>query len=152
MPGQRERLGAAEIAHRIMNTRLFLLTTFLVVFLSIGPSIFAQEGHPLVGSWHGSWGATPEQRTDITLVIDYDGKKATALLNPGLNSVHIDEITLDPSTWSIHFAVDGKDQSGLPVHVSAEGKIENITNVRRSISGTWTEGSAKGSFKIVRDN
>jgi hypothetical protein len=151
VPGQRERLGAAEIAYTIMNAR-FLTATFLVAFLTMAPSISAQEGHPLVGSWHGRWGATPEKQTDITLVISYDGKKATALLNPGLNSIEIAEITLDPSNWSIHFAVDGKDRSGLQVHVSADGKIENITNVRRSISGTWTDGSAKGSFKIVRDN
>jgi len=31
----------------------------------------AQEGHPLVGSWHGDWGTSTTVRQDLTLVIDY---------------------------------------------------------------------------------
>ena len=29
------------------------------------PSLF-QEGHPLVGSWHGSWGSDEKNRSDFT--------------------------------------------------------------------------------------
>jgi hypothetical protein len=47
---------------------------------------------------------------------------------------------------------DVKDRGGAKVHVIADGKIENITNVRRSIVGTWTQGATKGDFKITRDN
>jgi hypothetical protein len=34
----------------------------------------------------------------------------------------------------------------------ADGKIENLTNTRRSIAGTWTQGGVKGDFRITRDN
>ena len=125
------------------------MRTLLLSLLLIVPTISAQEGHPLVGSWHGSWG---DKHSDVTLVMSYDGKKVSGLLNPGADAVKLAEIQLEPSDWSVHIAFDGKDQSGKPVHLAVDGKIENISNVRRSISGTWTQGTLKGPFKIVRDN
>ena len=42
----------------------------------------AQEGHPLTGTWAGDWGATPTARTRVTIVMNWDGKAVTGLLNP----------------------------------------------------------------------
>ena len=33
-----------------------------------------------------------------------------------------------------------------------EGKIENITNVRRRIVGTWTQGTTKAPLKMTHDD
>jgi hypothetical protein len=52
----------------------------------------------------------------------------------------------------VHFEADVKDKSGAVAHVVADGKIEDVTNARRSIVGTWTQGSVKGDFKVIRDN
>jgi hypothetical protein len=112
----------------------------------------AQEGHPLVGTWHGSWGPTAKDRHDVTLVLDWDGKNISGLINPGPDSARFPSGSLDPSNWSVHFEADGKDSSGKPVHIVIDGKIENITNVRRTLVGTWTQGSEKGDFKLTRDN
>ena len=59
--------------------------------------------------------------------------------------------TLDPSNWTVHFEADGKDSSGNPVHIVIDGKIDNLGSYNRTIAGTWTQGAAKGDFKVTRD-
>src|SRR5688500_16119126 len=51
--------------------------------VSCGASAHAQVGHPLVGSWHGDRGTSATNRTDVTLIMDWDGKQLTGLVNPG---------------------------------------------------------------------
>jgi hypothetical protein len=129
-----------------------LLRNWIITSLAILAPLPAQQGHPLVGSWHGTWGPNEKDRTDVTVIFNWDGKSITGLLNPGLDPMKLDNATLDPSNWAIHFETDGKDASGHTVHIVADGKIQNITNVRRSIVGTWIQGSIRDDFKIIRDN
>jgi hypothetical protein len=114
----------------------------------------AQEGHPLVGSWHGTWGPGPnaKDRSDVTVIMFWDGKTITGMLNPGPDAGKLQNASLDPNGWLVHFEGDVKDRSGAKVHVVADGKIENVTNLHRFIAGTWTQGATKGDFKITRDN
>jgi len=112
----------------------------------------AQEGHPLVGAWHGSWGANEKDRNDITVVMMWDGKEITGMINPGLDSGKLQKASVNPANWTVHFEADMKDRSGAMVHITADGKLEDLTNVRRSLTGTWMQGSTKGDFRIKRDN
>jgi hypothetical protein len=114
--------------------------------------VAAQEGHPLVGSWHGNWGPNPRDRIDITVVMDWDGKNVTGLLNPGPDSAPLQNARLEPAGWAVHFEADLKDKSGKTVRAMADGNIQDVTSPRRSIVGTWVEGSIKGDFKLTRDN
>ncbi len=124
---------------------------FLAVFaLLLGP-VMAQEGHPITGTWHGSWGADAKNRTDVTMVLSWDGKKISGLVNPGPDSVKLTEATLDPSQWAVHFELDQKDKSGKTNHVVVDGKFDDVTLIRRSILGTWTQGGTKYDFKLTRD-
>jgi hypothetical protein len=120
--------------------------TFLLL-LTTGLALLAQEGHPLVGSWHGSWGLNATDRKDLTVIMMWDGKDITGLVNPGADGGKLQKASLDPDGWKVHFESDLKN-----VHVVADGHIENVTNMRRSIVGTWMQGSSKGDFKITRDN
>jgi hypothetical protein len=117
--------------------------------------LFAQEGHPLVGTWHGEWGPTATHRNDVTLVLDWDGKNIIGLINPGPESIKVSKASLEPSFdpkgWTVHLEADAKDHDGKPVHFVIDGKIENLTAIRRSIVGTWNHGNMKGDFKITRD-
>jgi hypothetical protein len=113
---------------------------------------FAQEGHPLVGTWHGSWGPNATERHDVTLVLEFDGKAITGIMNPGLDSVRFDRITLEPSTWSVHFEATPKPATGKATPIVIDVKIEDVTNRRRSLVGTWTQGAMKGDFKASRDD
>ena len=118
---------------------------FAFAALLFASAAFAQFGHPLKGSWSGDWGASAANRTHVVLDIGWDGKTLTSSLNPGANAVPL-KTTLDPSTWTVHFEGDGKDG-----HIVIDGKIENLGSAARVITGTWAEGSKKGTFKVTRN-
>jgi hypothetical protein len=122
-----------------------------IAFVAVASSAFAQFGHPLKGSWSGDWGTGPNNRTHVVLDLNWDGKAVTGTINPGANGVPLRVATLDPATWTIHFEGDGKDQSGANVHYVIDGKLENLGAYARFITGTWTQGTAKGDFKITRN-
>jgi len=132
-------------------TRRAIFSTALLFGVSAAVST-AQEGFPLAGTWHGTWGPNATERHDITLVILWDGKTITGLINPGPDSGHLQNTTLDPDQWMVHLEGDPKDSKGARVKVVADEKLQNITNRRRFVTGTWTQGSVKGDFKITRDD
>jgi hypothetical protein len=113
--------------------------------------VFAQEGHPLTGTWSGDWGPTPTQRTHLTLVLNWDGKNVTGTMNPGPDAVPLGNVFLDVTNWTVRIEVDGKDQSGKPVKISADGRIEDLASAHRKLRGTWMQGTTKGDFRLTRD-
>jgi hypothetical protein len=127
--------------------RRFAAITF-ALFTAVA---FAQEGHPLSGTWHGEWTSPAGQKSRIVMALRWDTKNVVGTLNPGPRSAKFKEVTLDPEKWMVHFEADAKDQAGKPVHVVADGKLDNIGSYNRTITGTWTQGDAKGDFKITRD-
>jgi hypothetical protein len=124
---------------------LFLVSCLLAIPFT------AQEGHPLVGTWYGDWGPSPDQRNDVTLVMSWDGKNIGGTINPGPDAVPFKVATLDSSTWTVQIEAEGKDPAGAIVRYTIEGKLENLGSYNRSLKGTWTQGSLKGDFKITRD-
>jgi hypothetical protein len=129
--------------------RAFRLLTVLA-FLAVAASASAQFGHPLKGTWSGDWG-TGTTRTHVVVDLNWDGKNITGSINPGANGVALTKATLDPATWMVHFEGDGKNAQGAAVHYVIDGKLENLGAAARFITGTWTEGSKKGNFKITRN-
>ena len=126
---------------------------FLVCFLAclvMGVSAFAQEGHPLKGTWLGDWGPSKTDRNQVTVLMDWDGKQITGQINPGPGAVPLTKASLEPKGWLVHLEADGKDSAGKPVHYVIDGKIENLGLYNRSIVGTWNHDSVKGDFKISR--
>jgi hypothetical protein len=127
-----------------------------LVCLALPVTASAQEGHPLVGSWHGDWGTGATGRQDLTIVIDYtpDGADVTGIANPGYDHATLLNIQLTipkPTDWSVRFEVDLKDKSGKATRYVADGKLEKIGSDRRTLTGTFTAGAAKGDFKLTRD-
>jgi hypothetical protein len=110
----------------------------------------AQEGHPLTGTWSGDWGPSAAQRTHLTMVMTWDGKTISGTINPGPDAIPVDTIGLDVTNWTIRFDAEAKGASG-PTKISAEGRLENIASAKRTITGTWRQGTAKGDFKLTRD-
>ena len=76
------------------------------------------------GTWHGSCGPNANDRTSVTLVMDFDGDNVTGQMNPGLRSVPLQKVTLDPNGWKVHLEADYKDRNGAVSHVVVDGKIE----------------------------
>src|SRR5262245_52283021 len=87
----------------------------------VASTAFAQEGHPLSGTWTGDW-APPNstQRTHITLVMNWDGDKVTGVLNPGPDSSPIN-VLVDYGKWTVRFDAEGKDATGKAIKIEAEG-------------------------------
>ena len=135
-----------------MRRRGFLtLLAGVAALVPISAPILAQEGHPLTGTWHGDWGPAGAQRTRLVLYMKWDAKNITGIINPGPRATPLGSVTLDASKWTVHLEADGKDQSGNPVHIVADGKLDNIGSYNRTITGTWSQGPAKGDFKLTRD-
>ena len=112
---------------------------------------FAQEGHPLVGTWSGDWGPTPTHRNQVTIVMNWDGKNVAGIINPGPDVIPMKVVTLDSTKWTVHIEADAKDQSGNPVRFIVDGKLDNILSYKRTLTGTWSHGNVKGDFKVTRD-
>ena len=110
----------------------------------------AQEGHPLKGSWVGTWGPSANHSDDVLIVLNWNGKSLTGMLNPGTDNIPIKNATLNPVGWVLRFEADGKDRTGNLVSYVVEGKIENIGLPNRSITGTWKSQKENGPFKISR--
>jgi hypothetical protein len=183
-----------------------VLACLVVVALSAAAAL-AQEGYPLKGSWLGDYGPNKTTRTQVFLVMDWDGKAISGMINPGTDNIPLKGATLTPPTpapprggggggrgggggggrgdgrgggaaaggaapaatppppppppppaqtgpvqpdWLFHAEADGKDRSGAAVKYVIDGKVENIGLANRSIVGTWTVGTTKNDFKLVR--
>ena len=122
----------------------------LLAWLMVAVPNFAQQGHPMTGTWNGDWGATPTERTPVTLVMTWDGKEVKGILNPGPDS-GTTVVNVDVTKWTVRFESDLKDQSGKPVHVAADGKVEDLGSYHRTIEGTWRQGTSVGNFKLTRE-
>jgi hypothetical protein len=132
-----------------MRAKAVLLISLSGV-LMLAVSAWAQEGHPLKGSWLGDWGPSKADRNQVVVVMDWDGKQITGQINPGPNAIPITKATLEPKGWLVHLEADAKNAAGKTVHYVIEGKIENLGLYNRSIVGTWDHDNVKGDFKITR--
>lgn len=127
-----------------------MLTTGLLAFL-LSSALAAQEGHPLVGSWHGDRGNGPKNRTDLTVIMDWDGLQISGVVNPGFEGMTLQNAKLTPKDWSLHFEIDSKDSSGKLTRCMVDGKIDRLGSDRRTVAGTWVCGTLKQDFKLTRD-
>jgi hypothetical protein len=135
--------------------RALILAT-AVVALSV--STLAQEGYPLTGTWYGEYG-TGGAKKDITIVMKWDGSKASGLMNPGPSAVPLKNIVLDiipgkagnrslnnpEGTEAVAPVFNVKIEVGDLVF---EGKMQNPVGGNRSVVGTYTRGAEKGPFTI----
>ena len=124
----------------------------LFVFLAacvIGAPAGAQEGHPLKGSWIGTWGPSKVHSNDLLVILNWDGKTISGTINPGTDDVAIKNATLNPEGWVVHFEADAKDKAG-PINYVFDGKIEGLAFHNRTISGTWKSNRENGQFKLQR--
>ena len=133
-----------------MQKKVFYLCVFFVSLALVLP-LAAQEGHPLVGTWHGNWGPSATNRSDLTVVMDWDGKVISGIINPGFDQIQMQNAKLNPKDWTLHFELDRKDGAGATQHCTADGKIDKLGSDRRTLTGTWTCSSTKGDFKLTRD-
>jgi hypothetical protein len=108
----------------------------------------AQEGHPLKGSWIGTWANNKLHGNDVLVIMNWDGKAITGIINPGTDDISFKTATLDPEKWTVRIEADAKGKA--PVTYVIEGKLENLAMHNRSIVGTWKSQQGSGAFTIQR--
>jgi hypothetical protein len=127
-----------------------LVFAVLAVCLVAIPAV-AQEGHPLKGSWLGTWAGNKTLGNDVLVVMTWDGKNITGTINPGTDNITIKSATLNPEGWLVHIEADAKDKQGNPISYTIDGKIENLPLASRVVTGTWKDNrGGTGAFKIGR--
>jgi hypothetical protein len=128
-----------------------LMTTAAAVlaFGLLGTST-AQEGHPLKGSWLGEWAGNTVHGDNILLILDWDGKAITGMINPGTDNIPLGRASLDPNGWVVKLEAEGKDKDGSAVRYVIDGKLENLELPNRSITGTWSSNKGRGTFTASR--
>lgn len=117
------------------------LVSALLMYVLMAGTASAQEGHPLKGSWIGEWSGNETHGDFVLLVMDWDGKNVTGVINPGTDDMTIESVELDPSDWSVVIRAGGYE---------IEGEIQQLEVPSRSITGTWKNGSRSGDFEISR--
>jgi hypothetical protein len=122
--------------------RLPIRRGMLALGLVAGLATFAsaQEGHPAKGSWIGEWKGNSAGES-VLMVMNWDGKNITGIINPGTDNLEIKDAELDPSDWTIHI------EAGDYV---IDGTFARLELPNRSITGTWKKGGAGGDFEVVR--
>ena len=94
-----------------MRAFIFIVALTLAS-LAGGAPARAQEGHPLKGSWIGTWAGNKTHGNDVVVVLNWDGKAITGMINPGTDNIAIKTATLNPTGWLVHIEADGKDKAG----------------------------------------
>lgn len=110
----------------------------------------AQEGHPLKGSWLGEWAGNSVHGDNILLILDWDGKAISGIINPGTDDIPLGKASLEPNGWVVRLEAEGKDKDGSAVRYVIEGKLENLELPNRSINGTWSSNKGRGAFTASR--
>ena len=128
------------------------MTRLRLVLLAIALAvpIIAQEGHPLKGSWIGVWEANAQHGNDLLMVLNWDGKTVTGIINPGTDNMKIDRATLDPAGWKVHIEADAKDAQGAAIRYVIDGTIQQLEMTNRAVTGTWQSQRGRGKFEIRR--
>jgi hypothetical protein len=115
----------------------------IVICLVIALSVFAQD--PLSGNWKGDWGPNARDRNQVTVVLKYDGKALTGMINPDLEPVRIQKGTFDSKTGAVHLEAMTPGRGGGTYHYVIDGKLDKGT-----ITGSWNHETFKGDFKITK--
>lgn len=127
-----------------------LIAMAALLGLGLLGTVAAQEGHPLKGSWLGEWQGNAVHGDNILLILDWDGKAITGMINPGTDNIPLKAGSLEPNGWMVKLEADGKDKDGSAVRYVIEGKIENLELPNRSITGTWSSNKGRGAFTASR--
>lgn len=115
----------------------------------ISGAAYAQQGHPLAGTWSGYWESTAG-RNRVLLLLDYDGESITGVINPGRRPAPLTRAALDPISWTVTLEGSREGDDGSIVHIVIEGQIENLTStIERTITGTWIQGETRGALRVT---
>ena len=115
--------------------------------LAVISAASAQEGFPLDGTWRGERDAGKDGPQTVVMVMQWDGRQVTGVINPGPKSLTIKEGQLDPEGWKVSLTAETKTGQ----KVTFEGTLEELGSYHRHVNGTWKEGGRSYSVRMVRE-
>jgi hypothetical protein len=128
--------------------RALALLLFLTAAVSL--PLGAQEGHPVKGSWLGVWESNETHGEDVLVILDWDGREISGMINPGTDNIEITTATLDPDGWLLSIEARGETGDGEEVTYSIEGSIMDLELPNRYVVGTWRSNEGQGNFEMRR--
>lgn len=135
---------------KLNSIRFPILFSFLAVFLllsvSFSSSSFAQEGHPIKGTWRGEINMGGDSRA-LVMILGYDGDNITGMINPGRSSYRFSSAELDAPNWVL--SANATNRDGVDVSFSAT--LKDIGARNRSLEGSWTEDGRSYPFHVSRE-
>jgi hypothetical protein len=132
-----------------MRVPALLAIALMASLVCVTPAV-AQEGHPLKGSWLGTWGPSEDHTNVVVVIMDWDGQQITGMINPGTDNIPIANATLNPDGWVLRFEANGQSRTGQTLNYVIEGRIENLPFNDRFVRGTWRHQNGTGPFEITR--
>jgi hypothetical protein len=117
------------------------------MILLLSRAVWPQEGFPLDGTWRGEWGGEAEQRRQVVMIMQWDGRRIGGTINPGPNSIPFKSAALDPENWAVRIEAETADAGPIVI----EGRLQDIGSYHRTIEGTWTEGARAHPLRIARE-
>lgn len=132
-----------------MNVRKLRLLGTLGALLAALPAV-SQVGHPVKGSWSGYWGPNENVQHRVLLLLDWENREITGLINPGRNAVPIQTAELDLDTWTLRLVAEMPTSDGSLAPYVLTGKLDNLGswNNRRYL-GTYRHGDETGTFLVT---
>jgi hypothetical protein len=126
---------------------LKILSAFFcsLLLLGLSVSVYAQEGHPIKGTWRGEI-AMGSQSQAVVIIMNYDNE-ITGMINPGRNSFNFSSAELDAPNWTL--SANAITREG--VDVSLTGVMNEIGARNRYLEGTWTQAGSSYPFRITRE-
>ncbi len=114
--------------------------------LSLAIPVTAQVGHPAKGSWTGYYGPSDADQNRFRLLLDWEERQITGVINPGRRAITLDKVELDYATWTMTLEADMPIDGGTARFV-VSGQIENLGSwTNRLYSGTYRLGGESGEF------
>ena len=122
----------------------------LILAAAFSVPAFAQEGHPVKGSWIGVWESNETHGENVLVILNWDGSRISGMINPGTHNIEITDASLDPDGWVVTIAASGQNGDGEEVNYTIEGSIMDLELPNRYIVGTWRSNEGRGDFEIRR--
>jgi hypothetical protein len=107
----------------------------------------AQEGFPLDGTWRGERRAEGTSPVTFVIVMQWDGRTITGVINPGPKSLPLRDARLEPQGWRVTFAAT----SGSGEPITFAGHLDALGDYHRTVTGIWTEGGRRYDFRMSRE-
>ncbi len=117
------------------------------LMLSVAAVGHAQEGFPLDGTWRGQRQMGTDAPVTIVMVLEWDGKKVSGVIDPGPKSIQIAKAELIPDGWRVR--IEAQTKAGEAI--SFTGVIDKLGAYDRTITGTWTEGARSYRVRMSRE-